>query len=93
MITSADIIKQLTEALEKFGTHAFYDKGPDEVMNIDMISIELKTMTAEEVGTILKEVAQSNPHGQNLIDCIIQDLDTELDDWFEKVIEISGAEY
>ena len=62
-------------------------------MNIYIISIELKTMTAEEAGMVLNDVVKSHIHGKILINCIIQDLDTESNDWFEKVIEISGAEY
>lgn len=92
-ITSDEIVKDLKEALERFGTYSFDDKGPSEVMDLDEIVSELRGMSAKDAGAIMKEVVAKNKRGQHLIDCIASCLDDTPDAWFNEMIEVSGAEY
>ena len=92
-ISAKVILKKLDEALKMFGTYSYYDKGPDEVMNVMSIANELKELTAKEAGEILKEVGNAE-HGEHLRDCLANCMDNVKDDkWFEEMLEVSGAEY
>ena len=42
-MTAENILEKLTEALTRFGTYSFDDKGPYEVMNITPITKFVKT--------------------------------------------------
>ena len=87
------IIKKLEEALKRFGTYSYYDKGPHEVIDTMAIAAELKKLTAKEAGEILKEVGK-HERGELLRDCLASDMDDVKDEeWFEERIDISGAEY
>lgn len=109
MITSTEILEKLDEALKKFGTYSFDDKGPDEVMDIDSIVKQLKILTPEQAGSILKEVSSSksydlsnsyfflffseNNRKKRLAETLVNYLETMPDEWFEKMLEISEVEY
>jgi hypothetical protein len=93
-MTSKFILSKLKEALEKFGTYSFDDKGPDEVMNTQSIINELKTLSSEQAGLILKEVSLSkNERGKRLAECLVSGLDDMPEEWFENLLKISEVEY
>ena len=56
-------IKSIKQALKMFGEHSFYDKGADEVMDINTKPIE-KLPQVERVKVIKELMAYK--HGQNL---------------------------
>lgn len=88
------ILDKMQVALKQFGEYTFCDKGPQEVMSLREITDELEKMKADEVGAILKEVKNHSDHGRILANALIDSLDHVLDDeWFDKVINISGVEY
>ena len=93
MITSKEIVKQLKTALKKFGEYSFLDKGPSEVMFVDPIVAELRKMSAEDAGKVLKEVAGLHKHGQFLANNLVSDLESMPEDWFNEVLRISGVAY
>lgn len=92
-ITVGDIIGQLEEALVEFGTYSFDDKGPHEVMDLDPITKRLKELEADDAGYILKEVIARHERGQILVTSIVNSLDDQPDDWFDKVNEMTGGTY
>jgi hypothetical protein len=92
MITAKEIIKQLKTALKKFGEYSLLDKGPSEVMMVNPIVAELRKMSAEDAGIILKEVAGLHEHGQFLANHLVSCLDDMPEDWFNEILRISGAE-
>ena len=94
MITSKQIIKLLDEALKQFGTYQFYDKGPDEVMNTDPITDELRKLTADKAGKILNEVKKNAKEGgESLVEYLVCIMDDQPDEWFETVLEMTGVDY
>lgn len=98
MITSTQILQQLKLTFESFGTEF---SCWDEVMNLDSIAKDLRTLPAEEAGLILREVVDRAPKKHlELHKIFIDELpvrfpdDTEEDSqWLDKLIEISGAQY
>jgi len=92
MITSKKIVKQLKDALRDFGEYAFDDKGPREVMNIPPIVSELRAMNGSEAGKVMKEVAEKHDRGKALIDHLAACMQDSPDDWFDAMMEASGAE-
>lgn len=62
-MTSKDIIKAIKEALKKFGTYSYFDKGCYEVMDVDGIVTQLNKLPVEECKKILVEVWNSKAVG------------------------------
>ena len=80
------IKKQLHSAIKDFGEYSFFDKGPDEVMDINSIITELKDLPLIEIGGIFSEILnEEKKYGKNLVDCLVGCLDDreDFDDLFE----------
>ena len=95
-MTAENILEKLTEALTRFGTYSFDDKGPYEVMNITPITEFVKTLSKEDAATIIKEVIAAEGYSNRnkvLADAIAGECDDMPEDWFDYVLENSGAEY
>jgi hypothetical protein len=94
-MTAENILEKLNEALTKFGTYSFDDKGPHEVMNIGAISDYIKTLSKEDAVAIIKEVIDVEGYSKRkvLADAIVGDCDNMPEDWFDYVLDNSGAEY
>lgn len=95
-ITSKTILQELEDALSKFGAYSFDDKGPHEVMNITPITDYIKTLSKEEAAAILKEVVDAEGYSdrnKELASAIVGDCDEMPEEWFDYVIDNSGAEY
>jgi len=88
------VFTKLDEALKKFGTYNYYDKGVDEVFDASEIEEFIRTFpSGTEAGKWMKGLA-SHEHGQHLIDHLASCLDNVADDkWFEEMVEESGADY
>tara|TARA_Y100000389_G_scaffold4207_1_gene4012 strand:+ start:11443 stop:11727 length:285 start_codon:yes stop_codon:yes gene_type:complete len=65
------LIKDLEIALERFGTYSYYDKGADEVMDINGWMTKLDKLTIKELGTTLSYVLDNHKDSGNLVECII----------------------
>ena len=89
-----EILQELRDALEQFGTYSFDDKGAYEVMDLNSISSSLRKLPSDMVGKILKEVGEGGEDGraESLRDQIYGEFQEMPDDWFEEVGRISGAE-
>ena len=92
--TAKEILQELRDALEQFGTYTFDDKGAQEVMDFYSITSSLRKLPADMVGKILKEVGEGGEDGraESLRDQIYGEFQEMPDDWFEEVGRISGAE-
>ena len=80
------IIKQLHSAIKEFGEYSFFDKGPDEVINIDSIITELEDFPLIEIGGIFSEILnEEKKYGLNLVVFLIGSLGhrDDFDDLFE----------
>lgn len=65
------LIKDLKSALKRFGTYSYYDKGADEVMDINGWMKKLDKLTVKELGTTLSYVLDNHKDSGNLVECII----------------------
>lgn len=82
---AARIINELGVALKQFGTYAFDDKGPHEVMGFEMTA-ELRKLPAAEAAAVLTMVATSKKYkgrGLQVASCIVCDLQ-DWDELFEQ---------
>lgn len=55
-----DFINQLDNSLSRFGTYAFDDKGPNEVLDIHSMVKKLRALKVDDVATILTEISESS---------------------------------
>lgn len=55
------IIEKITEALDLFGSYPFIDKGPHEVMDVNVLVKELITLPYADVRRILVRVLDKEP--------------------------------
>ncbi len=77
MITSEQIIIEINEALEQFGSYNYHDKGAEEVMDLYAIFNDLKTMNPEEVIKVLTEVKINHKDPNPFL----EDIMTRLGNW------------
>ena len=61
-------------------------------MDIGTPAGELKLLTAEEAGKILKEVGE-HPEGSQLMEDLALEMDDMPEKWFNKILEITGVDY
>ena len=54
-----EILKELGQALKRFGTYHFDDKGAHEVMNTNPLAEKLRAMSADDAAIVLLAVAKS----------------------------------
>jgi len=88
MITTAEIVGLLDEAIKSFGEYQLHDKGASEVMDVDQIADKIKDMTAESATQVLEEVCdQKGENGEALVSEIISNLDDAESEWFDKILE------
>ena len=84
-----DIMDRIDNAVEKFGSYTFDDKGAWEVMSISSIKKELAGKSAEEIASILSEVLDnySNKHrASETVSCIISELDDMPEEEFDRLL-------
>ena len=68
------------EGISMFGKYAFFDKGPDEVMNIYELTNKLREMSAEDAAKSLELlVNQKDPEG--IYDRLASTLIVSMQDW------------
>ena len=91
MITAKEILKRLKSALKQFGEYSFDDKGAHEVMDLDSICAELRSMPAKDAGRVMKQVeAGDKERGQALVDQLASNMEESPEEWFEEVLRVSG---
>lgn len=84
-----DIMDRIDNAVEKFGSYTFDDKGAWEVMSISSIKKELAGKPVEEIASILSEVldSYSNKHrASETVSCIISELDDMPEEEFDRLL-------
>jgi hypothetical protein len=77
-----ECLEKMTEALKRFGTYSYDDKGPNEVMDIPNLVAQIRALPVEEAGEVLLEIANSPTkklRGAPLASAILMDLQ----DWDE----------
>ncbi len=81
------IKEDLHSAIKDFGEYSFFDKGPDEVMDIDSIVTELEKLPLNQIGKILSSILdEEEKYGRNLAESLVGSLDHRED--FEELFEL-----
>ena len=80
-----DVLRNLADALQEFGSYTFWDKGPDEVMYIDGYASRLKSMPGEKAGKFLEALGtvDGNKEAEHLASVILGQCDDANDEWWE----------
>ena len=74
MISSKEIIDKLDEAFKMFGEYTYFDKGAEEIMDVDEIVKELKEMSNADILKVLKEVEANHKDSELLLSAITMGL-------------------
>ena len=58
-----EALADIGDALKKFGTYQFDDKGPNEVMDMDHLLVGLMNLPVAEAAEAIHAIAKSKKHG------------------------------
>lgn len=89
-MTHQQVFNKLDIALEEFGTHAYYDKGVDEVFDSYPITRHLMTMSGKDAGIWMKGLL-AHAHGKPLMEQLAHSLQKKDEAWFDDMLEESGV--
>ena len=71
--------KDLKTGLNKFGKYSFWDKGANEVCDIDQSIDRLRKLSLEEAVATLEAFSKESTESQAYVQCVVG----SLDDWEE----------
>jgi hypothetical protein len=86
---ATECIKEIGVALKKFGTYSFDDKGPTEVMDVDVLVKKFRKLSAEEAGKAILELAESKEH-DGRCEYLATTILCDLQDW-DELFDIPGV--
>lgn len=66
----ASVVSLLDEALVRFGTYAYEDRGPSEVMDTAAVTALVRAAGVVEAERVLLGLA-AHPHGERLLDFLV----------------------
>lgn len=75
-------IEAMKTALHDFGYHTFGDKGPGEVMDIDMLATKLREYSPQEAGDALLQLTRTSWQ-DDVTSSLAWFIAMELQDWDE----------
>jgi hypothetical protein len=83
------------EAVLQFGLYHYWEKDPQDIMDVNKIVLALQDMTAEEAKTLLLEILDLDTRERGkrkgiyaiLVGSILSDLRAQPDDWFQALME------
>lgn len=86
---TVDFCKRINDAIKKFGSYSFMDKGPDEVMDMTKIVNKLSKLDIETIAGILTQCLDSKDvkpeFSASFVECVISCLDDRSD--FEELFD------
>lgn len=77
MITTQECRKLIKEAIKKFGEYNYFDKGPDEVMDMNSIMSRMKDMNGEQILSLLEEIVTDEYGAEFVRTCLVDLQDRE----------------
>lgn len=84
-------IDDINKALRQFGEYTYYDKGADEVFDVDALVAELRPLSGDEIGQILADVL-TYEHGRPLVSSVLSALDGVEDEKWDAIMAYEGME-
>ena len=82
-------LDEIGVALKRFGTYSYDDKGPHEVMDVDSLEEKMRSLSAQDAGDVILELAKSKKHdgrGEYLASTLL----CNMQDW-DELFEIPGV--
>lgn len=84
------ILEDINKAIKQFGEYAYFDKGAQEVMDIDSWIYSFRRLPASEAAAVLRSVVDNSPqYGELFVSAVL----TELQEWDELFEEDKMSEY
>jgi hypothetical protein len=86
-----DIMSQIDNSIERFGSYSFDDKGPWEVMDINSIKKNLSTKSIKEIGAILSEILDNYSNyerARSVVGCILGEFDSLPESEFDELLDL-----
>ena len=77
---------EINEAIKQFGEYSFYDKGPDEIMNIGPYITEAESMTPNDVADVLVQLAKLGRYEEFFAERMISYLAEQPDVWWNEFV-------
>jgi len=81
------VMEATDDAIRDFGRYTFGDKGPNEVMDLDLFTQELKAMAPAEAGARLEALAVCGKDYHTTASSILCGLDDQEEAWWETCCE------
>lgn len=85
------VIDDINKALRQFGEYTYYDKGAEEVFDVDALVSELRPLTGDEIGQILADVL-TYEHGRPVVSSVLSALDNVEDAKWDAIMAYEGLE-
>lgn len=81
-------IKEMKSALKQFGEYEFQDKGPEEVMDVETLSVKMIRLSPKSVENVLVKLSKYSVHGEQLVMSLLGyiDGDSHFEDVFDNEI-------
>lgn len=73
MLTVNEVKREIDKAIKNFGEYNYYDKGPHEVMPLDVLLNKTKDMTGKEIADLLVEV-RKHKYGDEFVSKVFVNL-------------------
>jgi len=90
---SADIHKEFSSSLERFGTYTCDDKGVDQVMNLQPWVEKIKDLDKSSAAELFSKIINhKNKRSQTLAEALFTNCDDMPKEWFEYVLSNSNLQ-
>lgn len=85
------VVDDINVALRQFGEYTYYDKGAEEVFDVDALVAELRPLSGDEIGQILADVL-TYEHGKPVVSSVLSALDGVEDEKWDAIMAYEGME-
>lgn len=87
-----DVTHDLTTAIEQFGLHTFFDKGPHEVMDVGVHANVLRELDGDVAGDWLQTLWETGGQkGKDVASAILGELDNMPQEWWDACCEVASS--
>ena len=89
-MTAQDIRNLVDAGIKEFGTHSYFDKGPDEVMDTNAIVEHLNQLPVEQTKAILIELLDDDTEDERyktLLSFMLMDMQTIPQDRWDELMD------
>jgi hypothetical protein len=70
MLRTEDVLLELNEAIARFGTYTYYDKGAEEVLDVPALSVGVSELDTAAAGALLTTLFE-HQHGHLLAQSLL----------------------